>query len=74
MVWAVNDFANCFPGRLNEYLEELHEFAVRFYARASGNDAKYFLDKSPVYYLVVEQIIEIFPEAKFFYYGTIPFP
>jgi len=45
----------------------LHDFTVRLYARASKNETKYLLDKSPVYHLVVEQIIELFPEAKFIF-------
>lgn len=72
MVWAIEDFANYLPGGYNDYLEELHEFAVRLYARASGKDAKYFLDKTPSYHLVVEQIIEIFPEAKFIFLWRNP--
>ncbi len=72
MVWAIEDFTNYLPGGYNDYLEELHEFAVRLYARASGKDTKYFLDKTPSYHLVVEQIIEIFPEAKFIFLWRNP--
>ena len=67
LVWAIQDFCNELPNGVEDYLAELRTFVLRLYARATNNKAKYFLDKTPKYSLVVNDIIHIFPDAKFIF-------
>lgn len=68
---AIEDFARELPGGLDEYRQELHDYIVRLYRRVAGNEARYFLDKSP-YYLVAEEVMNLFPEGKFIFLWRNP--
>jgi Sulfotransferase family len=72
MVAAIEDFQEELPGGRGDYLAELRRLALRLYGRAAGEGATYFLDKSPPYCLVADQIISIFPEAKFVFLWRNP--
>lgn len=61
---ALNDFFEELPAGQDDYLRELRSFALRLYQEAAGPDARYFLDKTPPYHLVVEEIARLFPDAK----------
>jgi hypothetical protein len=70
---AIEDFAATLPGGAEDYREELRDFALRLYRKAAGEgDHRYFLDKSPPYCLVAEEIIRIFPEAKYVFLWRNP--
>jgi hypothetical protein len=62
---AIEDFCAELPGGRERYLEEVRGFALRLYEQAAGEDATHFLDKTPPYSLVPEEIFELFPTAKF---------
>lgn len=72
MVIAIEDFYNEMPGGREDYLLEIRKFAQSLYAKASNSDAKYFLDKTPRYALIVKEIMEAFPEAKFIFLWRNP--
>ncbi len=72
MVTAVEDFCKELPGGSEDYLAELREFVLRLYRRAAGAEARYFLDKSPPYYFVVDDIMALFPEGKFVFLWRNP--
>lgn len=65
LVDAVEDFCRELPNGKDDYLCEMREFVLSLYDKANKNNAKYFLDKTPRYHLVVEDIIHLFPEGKF---------
>lgn len=68
MVAAVEDFCEALPAGEDDYLAELREFTLRLYEKAAGDSgAIYFLDKSPPYCLVAEEIMRLFPEGKFIF-------
>jgi hypothetical protein len=71
-VEAIKDFCRLMPGGEVEYLSELREFVLRLYARASDGSARYFLDKTPPYSLVAEQVTQLFPEGKFIFLWRNP--
>ncbi len=64
MVTAIEDFSATLPGGGADYREELREFVLRLYEKAAAEGDRYFVDKSPPYCLVAEEIIGLFPEAK----------
>ena len=72
MVQAVADFCGELPGGIDDYFEELRTFALRLYAKASKGEARYFLDKTPRYHLVVDDVIRLFPDGKFIFLWRNP--
>jgi hypothetical protein len=71
LVTAIEDFCDQLPGGGEEYREQIRRFTLELYERAAGG-ATYFLDKSPPYCLIAEEIIGIFPEAKFVFLWRNP--
>ena len=65
MVAAIEDFCKELPRGEEDYLAELRRFSLDLYEKAAGEGATHFLDKSPPYCLVAEEIMRLFPEAKF---------
>ncbi len=72
MVAAIEDFCKTLPAGIEDYRRELHDFAVRLYTKSAGDGARYFLDKSPPYYFVAQDIMDIFPEGKFVFLWRNP--
>ncbi|MGH3666008.1 MAG: sulfotransferase family protein, partial [Egibacteraceae bacterium] len=63
-VRAIVDLCAQLPDGRATYLAEIRRFAMRVYSELAGPDARYFLDKSPRYHLVADDILGAFPEAK----------
>lgn len=55
------------PHKKQDYFESLRLFAESLYERMNHSRAKYFLDKTPRYYLIIDEIANIFPDAKFLF-------
>lgn len=61
---AIEDFYKILPGGRNDYLEEVREMSLRLYSKAADG-ASHFLDKTPRYHLIINELLETFPDAKF---------
>jgi Sulfotransferase family len=61
---AIREFADALPGGRDAYDEDLRRFVLALYARASGGAGTYFLDKTPRYHYVADDLFRIFPDAK----------
>jgi hypothetical protein len=62
---AIEDFCRQLPRGVEDYRAELRRFVVRLYAKAAhDSEVRYFLDKTPPYFFVVDEILELFPDAK----------
>ncbi len=72
MVRAVKDFYCEMPNGKKDYLEELSNLAMNLYSKAAGSKCEYFLDKTPRYHLIIEEIMEIFPEGRFVFLWRNP--
>lgn len=72
MTKAIQDFCTNLPNKQDDYLTEIHDFIIKLYAKAAPENTKYFIDKTPRYHLVVEEIINLFPEAKFIFLWRNP--
>src|ERR1700679_3213910 len=46
LVAAIEDFSAELPRGREDYLEEMRDFALRLYAKAAGDAATHFLDKT----------------------------
>ncbi|HEY2283732.1 MAG TPA: sulfotransferase [Solirubrobacteraceae bacterium] len=69
---AIADFCNELPHGVDDYRGELRDFVLRLYAQAAGEGASHFVDKSPPYFFVADEIIELFPDAKFVFLWRNP--
>jgi hypothetical protein len=72
MVAAIEDFCGELPEEGGDYRAELRDFVLRLYEKAAGTEARYFLDKSPPYCLIAEEIMRLFPEGKFVFLWRNP--
>jgi hypothetical protein len=72
LVTAIEDFCAGLPRGRDDYLDELRGFVMRLYEKASGDGATHFLDKTPPYCLVAEEIMRLFPEGKFVFLWRNP--
>jgi hypothetical protein len=72
MVRALNEFCARLPNGREDYRRALHDFVLRLYSTASGPDATHFLDKTPPYCLISEDIMQLFPEGRFVFLWRNP--
>ena len=64
VVEAVKDFYSEMPGGQSDLLSEMGEFATKLYRKRTQEEASYFLDKTPRYHLIANEILQSFPDAK----------
>jgi hypothetical protein len=69
---AIREFAENLPGGGTAYDQELRGFSERLYARASSERTRFFLDKTPRYHLIAEDLFRIFPDARFVFLWRNP--
>lgn len=69
---AFRDFVAELPRAEEDYLERLRPFAEQLYAEAADPGARYFLDKTPPYHWIVDQLFKLFPDAKFVFLWRNP--
>lgn len=69
---AIEDFCRLLPAGQADYRNELHDFAMRLFQKAARRPARYFLDKTPRYHLIADEIVDSFPEAKFIFLWRNP--
>lgn len=63
---AIRGFLESIPDGVEVYREALRQFATHLYKASLANSKKtHFLDKTPRYYLILPQLFELFPEARF---------
>jgi hypothetical protein len=72
MADAVTDFCVQLPHGRADYLEAVRVFAEDLYGKAGGGKAKYFVDKTPRYHMIVDDIIDAFPDGKFVFLWRNP--
>jgi hypothetical protein len=63
MARAMEDFCESLPGGRATYRQAMAGMARDLYTHAAGGRT-YFLDKSPRYHLIVQDLLELFPDAK----------
>ena len=64
---AIRDFIEELPKKEEDYVNALASFAQTLYSKNTASAACYFLDKTPRYYLIIPEIIKLFPDAKFIF-------
>ena len=69
---AVNEFIARLPDEDNDYFEAVRAFALELYSRAAQDGARYFVDKTPRYHLVVDELFQAFPDGRFVFLWRNP--
>jgi hypothetical protein len=62
--WAIEDFVSSLPGGEDDLHTATRRFADSLYRSAAEEGSKYFIDKTPKYHFVANDIIELFPTAR----------
>jgi len=62
---AIEDFCSQLPNNKKDYLDAIRDLSLDLYSKTSSENTKYFLDKTPRYHLIVDELLAIFPSAKF---------
>lgn len=76
-VQGIEDFCKELPGGVDDYWGEVRELVLELYERAATRQRgtlpiRYFLDKTPPYFLIVEDIMRLFPDGKFVFLWRNP--
>lgn len=58
---------NSHNNKSNNYNELLADFVLSLYQGAKQGDESFFIDKTPRYYYIIDEIITLFPNAKFIF-------
>ena len=66
-VLALNDVKQNFLENSKNFDDTLVNFIMSIYDGLSSHNSTYFLDKTPRYYLIIKEISNIFPNAKFIF-------
>ena len=61
---ALDDLCRAAGGGREVYRQEVRRMVLSLYRRASVGEPRYFLDKTPRYHLIIDEILETFPDAK----------
>lgn len=69
---AIDDFAQSLTGGPATFDSRIRSFVEQLYADAAEPGSTYFLDKTPVYHFIVEDVIRLFPDAKFIFLWRNP--
>jgi hypothetical protein len=62
---AFEDFIENLPNKEVDYHSSLRSFLLELYSKQCKNNELYFLDKTPRYYYIINEITNIFPDAKY---------
>lgn len=60
---AVGDFCDHLPGGRDDYLRAVGDMAAKLYSELAPARATVFLDKTPRYCMVVDELLDAFPDA-----------
>jgi hypothetical protein len=69
---AVGEFIAELPVGERQYLAAAGRFAGDLYAGAASDQTRYFLDKTPPYHWVADELVETFPEGRFIFLWRPP--
>jgi len=63
---ALQDVMALLPGGINDYMEAISKFGTHLYGKLlEERKEDIFLDKTPRYYKIIPELLEIYPKAKF---------
>lgn len=69
---ATHDFQQQLPQGESDFEDALRSFVLELYRKAATEQQPYFLDKTPRYHLIAEEIMRLFPQGKFVFLWRNP--
>jgi len=69
---GLGDLCAALPGGTAAYRAQVAQLAARLYREAAPAGSRYFLDKTPRYHLVVDELFEMFPDGRFVFLWRHP--
>lgn len=69
---GVGKFVDSLPQGIDDYYACAARYLRDLYTRASSDGTRYFVDKTPRYHLIVDELLAAFPEAKFIFLWRNP--
>lgn len=69
---SIDRFCALLPRGQGDYYSAAGSFAAHLYGLASGSDQRYFLDKTPRYHVIAEEIFDMFKNGKFIFLWRNP--
>ncbi len=69
---AVNGYVDSLPDGRADYYKCANKFLNDLYDRSSSKNAIYFIDKTPRYHLIVNELLLAFPDAKIIFLWRNP--
>jgi len=64
---SLNSFISTLPRMHDDYWAARRLFARELYSKQCASEEIYFLDKTPRYYLILEELRKMFPDGKYIY-------
>ncbi|MBC3845739.1 sulfotransferase [Winogradskyella echinorum] len=64
---GIIDLLSTLPNGNEIYYNEIRNFSTNIYSKFLKEDEVYFLDKTPRYYYIIDDLYKIFPNAKFIF-------
>ena len=65
MAQGVSEFVNALPGGTATYFREAGRMMERLHEAMARDGRDWFLDKTPRYFLILDELVAMFPESKF---------
>jgi hypothetical protein len=72
MSQGIQSFTDYMQGGEGAYYREIKMLAERLYRSASKDSDRYFIDKTPRYHFIVDEILKVFDDAKFIFLWRHP--
>lgn len=69
---AIEDFALALRGGAETFEGRIRSFVEELYRDASEDGAVYFLDKTPRYHFIADDLLRVFPDGKFLFLWRNP--
>lgn len=70
---GISDFVNKFQHGRDSYYKEAGNFIRKLYSQIPvSQNAMYFLDKTPRYYLIIDELMKMFPDGRFIFLWRNP--
>jgi hypothetical protein len=69
---ALDDFIPKLAGGREAYDADLAEFVLRVYSRAGTPGARFFVDKTPAYLRIIDEIVRLLPDSRFVFLARNP--
>lgn len=68
----ITDLINELPNKALTFNTYIKEFVLNVYGELISTDSSFFLDKTPRYYRILDDLFEIFPNSKFIFLTRDP--